>query len=91
MELAVDQAIDEMPEDYLIRAFLIENRSEGKSMFLTEYDEAKAREQERNERSREVATDMLQDGKPLEEIKKYSRLPEAAIRKLAESMGVAVV
>ena len=49
MELAVDQAIDEMPEDYLIRAFLIANRSEVKSMFLTEYDEAKVREQERKE------------------------------------------
>ena len=99
MELAVDQAIDEMPENYLIRAFLIENRSEVKSMFLTEYDEAKVREQERkegkaegwDERSQEVASDMLQDGKSLDEIKKYSKLSESAILKIAESMGVAVV
>ena len=38
-----------------------------------------------------VATDMIRDKKPLEEILKYSQLPEAAIRKLADSMGVAVL
>ena len=43
-----------------------------------------------NERER-FATDMLQDGKPLDEIRKYSRLSESAIRKLAESMGVSVL
>ena len=43
-----------------------------------------------NERER-FATDMLQDGKPLDEIRKYSRLSESAIRKLAESIGVSVL
>lgn len=38
-----------------------------------------------------VATDIKRDKKPLEEILKYSKLPEAAIRKLADSMGVAVL
>ena len=38
-----------------------------------------------------VATDMIRDGEPLAKIKKYSQLPEAAIRKLADSMGVAVL
>ena len=94
LEAAVDQAIDEMPEEYVIRSFLAVNRAEVKNMFLTEYNEEKVLEQERkegrNERSLEVATDMLQDGKPLEEIKKYSKLPESAIRKLAEAAGVVV-
>ena len=45
----------------------------------------------RKERSLEVATDMLQDGKPLDEIKKYSKLSESAVRNLAESLGVAVL
>ena len=44
------------------------------------------KEAEVNER---VATDMIRDKKPLKEILKYSKLPEAAIRKLADSMGVA--
>ncbi|MBP3748528.1 MAG: hypothetical protein J6I35_03080 [Ruminobacter sp.] len=46
------------------------------------------KEAEVNER---VATDMIRDGEPLAKIKKYSQLPEAAIRKLADSMGVAVL
>ena len=52
-----------------------------------EIGEAK-KKAEVNER---VATDMIRDKKPLEEILKYSKLPEAAIRKLADSMGVAVL
>ena len=45
----------------------------------------------RDERSLEVATDMLQDGKPLDEIKKYSKLSESALRNLAESLGVVIM
>ena len=94
LESAVDQAINEMPEDYVIRSFLAVNRAEVKNMFLTEYNEEKVLEQERkegrNERGLEMASDMLQDRKPLEEIKKYSKLSEPVIRKLAEAAGVAV-
>ena len=38
---AVDKALDEMPDDFLIKPFLIANRAEVKIMCLTEYDEAK--------------------------------------------------
>ena len=38
-----------------------------------------------------VAADMLRDGKPLDEIKKYSRLAENAIYSLASKLGIAVV
>lgn len=48
----------------------------------------KETEKEINER---VATDMIKDGEPLAKILKYSKLTEAAIRKLAKSMGVAVL
>jgi len=48
----------------------------------------KIAEAEVNER---VATDMLKKNYPLEAIKDISRLPESAIRKLAKSLGVAVV
>ena len=43
---------------------------------------------EANERA---ATDMLKKNYPLDAIKDISRLPESAIRKLAKSLGVAVV
>ena len=68
-------------------------------MLLTEYDEEKVLAQERKETeirtenriNERVATDMIRDGESLAKIKKYSKLPEATIRKLAESMGVAVL
>ena len=102
-EAAVDAAIDEMPEDFVIRAFLLANRAGVKAMFLTEYDKEREfellRREERREASREtesyvreeVAKDMLKDGEPIPKIIKYSKLSEAAIRKLAKSIGVAVL
>ena len=102
-EAAVDAAIDEMPEDFVIRAFLLANRAGVKAMFLTEYDKEREfellRREERREASREtesyvreeVAKDMLREKLPLETIKRVSKLSEAAIRKLAKSIGVAVL
>ena len=49
LESAVDTAIDELPESFEIYPFLIGNRAEVKSMFLTEYNEEKVMEQERAE------------------------------------------
>ena len=41
---AIDQAITAMPEDFVIRSFLIEHRAEVKGMLLTEYNEAETME-----------------------------------------------
>ena len=94
-EVAVEAAIQEMPENFAIREFLITNRAEVRRMLLTEYDEEKVLAQERKEAENKVnervATDMIRKNYPLEAIKDISKLPEAAIRKLAESMGVAVL
>ena len=43
----VTAAVDEMPEDFLIRDFIIANRAEVKTMLLTEYNEEKVMEKER--------------------------------------------
>lgn len=40
-EDAVDRAIDEMPDGFVIKGFLLANRAEVKNMCLTEYDEEK--------------------------------------------------
>ena len=68
-------------------------------MFLTEYDAEREKELLRREERREtekeinerVASDMLKEGEPIPKIVKYSKLSEAAIRKLAKSLGVAVL
>ena len=99
LEVAVDVAISEMPESFVIRQLLELHRAGVKKMFLTEYDEEKMKEQERKEAyadgveeaNQRTAEDMLKDGKPLLEILKYSRLPEERIRKIAQSLGVVVM
>ena len=40
MEIAVDRSLDELPEEFVIRPFLMEHRSEVKMSFLTGYSEA---------------------------------------------------
>jgi hypothetical protein len=92
LEAAVDAAIDLMPEDYLIRAFLIANRAEVKRMCITEYNEAKTladeREEGREEGSKEravaTAKRMISDRLlPLDKIAEYTALPLPLIQQLA--------
>lgn len=103
MEAAVDAAIRDMPDDFVIKKFLLLNKAEVKGMFLTEYDQDKVLEQERRESTREgmrrgrrefaynVAENMLKEGEPLEKIIMYSKLAEKAIRKIASRLGITVV
>ena len=95
LDSAIDSSIDEMPDDFEIKQFIVGNRAEVKNMFLTEYDEEKALQQTKqegiDEANERVASDMLQDGKPLTEITKYSRLSESAVRFIAAQRGFAIV
>ena len=45
----MDAAVDEMPDSFVLKAFLVANRAEVKVMFLTQYDEKKTLEMEREE------------------------------------------
>ena len=49
IEAAIDHALDSMPDDSLIRPFIIANRAEVKRMFITEYDEAATMEKFKKE------------------------------------------
>lgn len=52
--IAVDQAIDNMPEDFVIKKYIIANRAEVKDMCLTEYNEAETLEMIRAEERHET-------------------------------------
>ena len=41
--------IEEMPDEYIIKEFIVANRAEVKNMFLTEYNEQKVLEKARME------------------------------------------
>ena len=95
IEKVVDKALDEMPDNFIIKKFLLAHRAEVKGMFLTEYNEEKTLQQERQEGIQEanerVATNMLRAGEPLEKIITYSSLAKDVIASLANSLGIAVV
>ncbi len=94
LEAAIDAAIDDMPDEFVIKRFLLQNKAEVKGMFLTEYDQEKVLSQQRRETERmtheQVATDMLMDNYPLAAVSKISRLSEDEIRKLAKRLGISI-
>ena len=103
LNAAVDATIDEMPDAYMIKKFLIENRAEVKSMFLTEYNEEKVLEKEREEgrmegrkegreeRDLEIAAKLIKEGGlSASFISRISDLSVDAVRSLAKSMGTVV-
>ena len=95
---SVDSAIDEMPENFELKSFFVENRAEIKDMIMTEFtiDEVynrasrEGREEGIRENRARVASDMLKDGEPIAKILKYSKLSEDTIRSIAHSLGLAV-
>ena len=74
----------------------IKNREDWRHQIMTLDMEIQVMKRHVAERTKEeerkaVAMEMLKDGEPLDKITKYSKLTEAAIRKLTQSMGVAVL
>ena len=94
LETSIDMAINEMPDDFVIKKFLLSNKAEVKGMFLTEWDQEKVLAQERHEAeymaNERVATDMLIEKLPLPLIVKISKLSEDTIRSLANTLGITV-
>ena len=100
LDAAVDAALDEMPDAFVIKPFILENKAEVKSMFLTEYNEEKVMEKERQEGRQEgameerekVASTMLKEGgMSASFISRMTQLSEEAVRKIAKALGVAVL
>lgn len=104
LDSAVDAALEEMPDDYIIKPFLLGNRAEVKKMLLTEYNEEKVMQQEREEGRQEgrqegleagrqeVAAELLKEGGMTASlISKMTHLSEETVRKLANTLGVSVL
>ena len=75
LEKAIDKVLDELPDDSLIKPFLVKNKAEVKYMCITEYDEQRAfaelkedaredgRKEGRKEGRREGRKEGLEEGK----------------------------
>lgn len=59
LESAIDIALDELPDDSLIKQFLTDNRAEVKRMCITEYDEERTFAEQREEGYEEGVLDTL--------------------------------
>ncbi len=65
IEAAVDKALDEMPDGFVIKEFLLANRAEVKDMCLTEYNEAEVMEMFREEGREEERANTERERNPL--------------------------
>ena len=74
LEAAVDAALDEMPDDFLIRPYLEANRVEVKKMLLTEYNETRTMEMFKNEGREEGETKL---GTLMTKLKELGRVDDA--------------
>lgn len=95
IEEAVDQAINELPENFEIRTFLVGHRAEVKSMCITEYNEAETMQmfKEQGERNRacEIAERMIRANETGDKIVLYTGLEKSDVDRLAGKMNMVLV
>lgn len=63
LESAIDATIEDMPEDYVIKPFIVAHQAEVKKMFITEYDQEKVLERGREEAKQEGRIEGRIEGK----------------------------
>ncbi len=63
LEEAVDAALEELPDDSLIKPFLVANKAEVKRMCITEYDEARTFAEQREEGRKEGREEGRKEGR----------------------------
>jgi hypothetical protein len=80
-EAAVDKAIKDMPEDYEIKAFLMDHLSEVKNMCLTEYNEAETMQMFKEEGREEERVNTERERKRAEAAEKRVAELEALLAK----------
>ena len=78
-------------KDWRLKIMTLDMEIEMMKRRVSEASAKKARQETEKEINERVATEMIKNGEPLEKILQYSKLTEAAIRKLAKSMGAAVL
>lgn len=62
LENAVDAALDKMPEDFVIKPFLMANKAEVRNMYITEYDEERTLNEQKEDGALEMLCSLVKDG-----------------------------
>ena len=86
------KALEDMPDDFLIRSSLLANRAEVKNMCITEYNEVETmqmfKEQGRKEGRNEVAESMIKANESGDKIVQYTGLKKEDVDKLARNLHI---
>ncbi len=98
LEEAVDATLEELPDDWLIKPFLVANKAEVKRMCITEYDEARTFAEQREEgraegaleKAMSIALKLLQKGDRLLDVCECTSLTEEQVRKIACDNGLVI-
>ena len=93
MELtaAIDKALDEMPDDYVIKPYLEANRKEVKTMLLTEYNERETMElfkEEGRAEGRAEGREEGMDAKNISNLKTVMRKMKVSARKAMDFLDI---
>ena len=79
IEVAVDKALNDIPDEWVIKEFLMNNKSEVTLMCITEYDEAETmqmfKKEGREEGTHNMIIGMLKRGKEPEIIAEFCDIP----------------
>ena len=103
IETAVDKALDDIPDDWVIKNFLVSNKSEVTLMCITEYNEeetmqmfreegreegrVEGRAEGREEGIRGMIISMLDRGKTPESIAEFCNIPIETVNQIKEFSG----
>ena len=80
IEAAVDAAIEEMPENFVLKKFLVAHKAEVKGMYLTEYNEEKERQLAREEAAMLGREEGRAEGREEGQAEEKKRTVEAMLR-----------
>lgn len=90
MELAkaISEAIDEMPDDFIIASIIKPEKAKVIEMLDTEYDEKKYGELVREDAMLELAVKMLKQGEDFSKIEYYTGMTSAKLKSLMDEMSI---
>ena len=87
IDAAVDRAVEEIPEDFLLRDFLVANRAEVKDTCLTEYDEAETMQMFKEEGRKEGIVEGRKESL-VESIKELMKNLKISTEQAMDALGI---
>lgn len=88
LKQSVHAAVQAMPDDFLIKAFILKHKAEVEGMLDTEYNVEEVKELFKEEARAEFIADLLRSGKTVEEIVAFCSLPAEQVKEIEQRLMV---